>query len=510
MINNMKMRLQFYIFVFLLCILPCCSLANVQKDSLLDQINNSKNDTVKINALNALAWSLKNSDPDTSILLSKKALEFSEKINWLLGIGKSRHSLGACHWLKGDLSNSLQQYYKALEVWEKIERSAASGVLPTESDMILDLKSKTLNNIGVVYYNQANYPKSLEFYLKALKIAEMRGDKNGIGVRLGNIGSIYRGQGDYQKALDNYFRALKIMNELGNKQIIANNLGNIGGVYYSQGDHSKALDYYSQTLSKATELDDQQLISNTLGNIGAVYMSKKEYPRALDNYLKALQLSEELGDKVNIANWLTYIGALYTLSPSLPSPKGESKKGLALSEYYLKKALNIAENTGDREGIKEADRYLFELYKKKGDFTRAVQYYKRYITTKDSISNSENTRKQTQSEMQFDFDKQQTADSIKNVEIIKQEELKHDQEITQQRIYTYGGGIGFLLMLVVAGVSFRAYKQKQKATEIILYQKHLVEEKQKEILDSIHYANRIQRSLLPSEKYFEKCLRINR
>ena len=66
--------------------------------------------------------------------------------------------------------------------------------------------------------------------------------------------------------------------------------------------------------------------------------------------------------------------------------------------------------------------------------------------------------------------------------------------------------IGFTLMLVVAGVSFRAYRNTQKANEIISGQKDLVEEKQKEILDSIHYAKRIQKSLLPTGKYIYKNL----
>jgi hypothetical protein len=40
-----------------------------------------------------------------------------------------------------------------------------------------------------------------------------------------------------------------------------------------------------------------------------------------------------------------------------------------------------------------------------------------------------------------------------------------------------------------------------------LKQKQEVEEKQKEILDSIHYAKRIQTALLTSEYYIEKNLK---
>jgi len=66
--------------------------------------------------------------------------------------------------------------------------------------------------------------------------------------------------------------------------------------------------------------------------------------------------------------------------------------------------------------------------------------------------------------------------------------------------------VGFGLVLVLALFILRGYKQKQKANEIIATQKHLVDEKQKEILDSIHYAKRIQTALLPSEMYIEKSL----
>jgi hypothetical protein len=48
-------------------------------------------------------------------------------------------------------------------------------------------------------------------------------------------------------------------------------------------------------------------------------------------------------------------------------------------------------------------------------------------------------------------------------------------------------------------------KLKETLTEIET-QKQRVEEKQKEIIDSIQYAKRIQQSLLPTEKYIERTI----
>ena len=65
------------------------------------------------------------------------------------------------------------------------------------------------------------------------------------------------------------------------------------------------------------------------------------------------------------------------------------------------------------------------------------------------------------------------------------------------------------------------YRQKRRTTlqleeknRIILSQSHevkkqkdLLEEKQKEVLDSIHYAKRIQQALLPSQRYLERVFK---
>ena len=84
------------------------------------------------------------------------------------------------------------------------------------------------------------------------------------------------------------------------------------------------------------------------------------------------------------------------------------------------------------------------------------------------------------------------------------------QEKTQ-RYALYGG------LLLVIGFSvfvFNRFKVTQKQKKVIEDQKVLVDkayeslhEKNKEVMDSIHYAKRIQRALITSESYIEKQLK---
>ena len=457
------MNKRYLIFVYYLTLINC-SLAQYSRpqgslslsdkiDSLLSVLKSVKEDTNKENLLSELSWYLCNRNPDTSIVLSSEELILSEKIKYQRGIGKANHNLGWFYYLKGNYPLALSYDLRALKI----------------RDVLKDKKgtASTLNNIGVVYYNQGNRSKALEYYLMALKISEELQQKNLTASLLCNIGIIYDNESD------------DLLLTRAEKDSLLN----------------RSLRYYVKAMSTYKEVGDLNGMSLTLDNIGIIYSKQMDYSKALDHFNDAIKIAEEIGDKNALARHLGNIGSLYN-----------NMKNYKQAEVFFLRSLTFSRDVQDLDGQMGINKSLSSLYFETGKYQLAFEYYKKYIVARDSISNEENIKKQTQTEMQYEFDKKQTADSITNVEKINQEELKHEQEIQQQKIYTSGGILGFLLMIIVAGVSFRAYKTKQKANEIISLQKQLVEMKQREILDSIQYAKRIQQSLLPTEKYVHRCL----
>ncbi len=85
---------------------------------------------------------------------------------------------------------------------------------------------------------------------------------------------------------------------------------------------------------------------------------------------------------------------------------------------------------------------------------------------------------------------------------LAQKETQIKQEKTQR--YTLYGGLA--LLFVFGGFMFNRFKITQKQNKIISEQKDIVEEKQKEILDSIEYALRIQTAILPPQKIVKQYL----
>lgn len=359
-------------------------------------------------------------------------------------------------------------------------------------------EAQALTNTGVLYWYQADYPEALEHYFKALRIVEASGNKNMTARSLANIGLVFSSQGDRQKALDYYERALKIKEEIGDKKAATIIRGNIAELYKTGGDPKLALESYLTALENSEEMKEQGLTGLYLASIASIYEARTEYAAALSYYLKALSIAETIKDKVLVAGVSNSIGGIYT-----------KQKNYAEAERYLSSALKISSETGDLDTKKNAHRELSDLYEQQSKWQLAFENYKKFTAARDSIFNEEKTKKTVRSEMNFYFDKKQTAEKVAQAkkDAIAEEELKRQR---MQRNYFI---VGFLLMLTLALFIFRGYRQKQKANEIIAAQKmeveeqkDLIEEKSKEITDSIMYAKRLQDAILPPQSYIDTFL----
>lgn len=500
------MRLFKVIFIAFFYI-PAYLAQNQISDSLHKLLSTTKQDSSKYNIFFAIGVSYKNVNWDSARAYFNKAAAKAKVMKDELKLAETIRQIGWSYYQNAEFSVALKEFNEVISLIEPYMKAG---------NLIHQQKSKkiytaVLNNIGAVYEDMANYPQALDSYFKSLKVAEEINDRNKTASVLGNIGSLYKNQNNYVRALDYFFKSLKLAELLNDEKLQANALGNIGTVYKAQAEefsnisektvyYNKALDFYYQALGMAEKSGNRTNHATNLGNIGNVFSGQAEIQenkmqrlaylnKSIDYHLKAYKITEELGSKSGSARHMGNIGTVY-------SKLGKFNE----AQKFLEKALFINKSIGALNLIKENQKALFQLFDTTGKHQLALHYYQDYIASRDSINNKENEKKQYTLEMTNKFEKQQAADSVRNAERMVQEQIKHEQEIKLQRNFTYGGIVGFILMMIIAFTSFRAFKQKQKSNFIITRQKHIVEEKQKEILDSIHYAQRIQQAILPNEK----------
>lgn len=483
-----KIRIFFFLFLFVLLSNTVSFAQKSNKDSLLQLIRIDKADTNKVIHSYKLCWEyIRKGMFDSAMHYGNSALELGQQLNFKKGIVGAYGNMGNAYYEQGDYPTALDYYFKTLKVAEELG----------DKKIIV----RWLGNIGVVLSRQGNYPQALDYYFKALRISESLNDKKGIASACNNIGIIYKYKNNYVKALNYFSTALKISEQLDDKMGIANNLGNIGIIYDNQKQYNRALEHFFKSLAFAEELGAKRIIASNYDNIGSVYTTQKKYDAALEYYFKALKIDEELGNKNGIAIKLGNIGSLYTSTKKYP-----------LAEDYLKRSLAIAEEIGNLEDVKVANDYLSELYLLLGKYQKSMEHYKRAVVAKDSIFNEQKNTEIIQKEMAYELAKKEMATKASNDRLI----LEQETEKKKQQVILWSVLAGLLLVLVFTGFVFRSLKitekqkklieiQKEKVehqNEEIIKQKELVEDKNKEITnqrdtlsENLKYTQKLQQTL---------------
>ncbi len=395
--------------------------------------------------------------------------------------------LSISNWQTGGYKPALELAEKAKKLGEELKFERGISI--------------ALDNLGTTNWYLGNYPEALKHHLASLRIKEKLYDRNGIAVCYNNIAIVYLYQENFPEALKQYQAALKIFEErcgegTGNKDKkclkgIAATLNNIGNTYYYEGKPAVAVNYYLRSLRIREEIGDKQDIAASYNNLAIFYEENGNYEEAVRNYNLALKLMEEMGDKDAIAGFYINMGSFFTRI-----------KKYRDADMYLNKALGMAKDIGSLIEMKECYSDLAILDSARGNYKGALNWYKLFITTRDSLVNEEKTKKTVRLEMTHEFEKKENEARLEQE---KKDALAAAEKRKQRIILGAISGFG-LLVLGFAIFAYRSFVQKKKANVEITRQKHLIEEKQKEVLDSIYYARRIQTALMPREKYISRIL----
>ena len=345
------------------------------------------------------------------------------------------------------------------------------------------LKSEFL--LGQQFYLKGNYSRSLNFYYNALKKATDLDQTKLQSAIHNSIGNIYILQGDYKTALENYSLVLKYAEKSNDTAGIASITSNIGLTYSYANNSEKALKYLLRSLELYKATKNEKGLATTMDFIGFTFFTIGNYTEALKYLSLSLKKNEKTGDKLRILDNLRNLGWVYIRT-------GKFKQ----AEASLKKALNYSEELAHLQGIEGINEALCKLYDTTGNAKLAFIHYKKYITAHDSVNSAEGRRNQLRAEMNYEYEKKEA--------VIKEQQEKEraiaEEKNRFQKIVITSVITGLFLVLIFAVFIFRSLR-------ITRHQKVIIEEKQKEILDSIHYAKRIQTSLLPTEKYIDKFLK---
>lgn len=374
-------------------------------------------------------------DQALAIELAIQARDHATKTNYKSGLAYSYKNIGIINYYQGDYFKSLENYNHALKIFLAIEDNV--GI------------SNMYSNIGAIYYNQADYVKALENHLSSLKYAELANDKLRILTALNNIGGVYFIKpATYDKALEYYFRALPLCEELGN----TNNLGaisvNIGNIYFNKKMDNEALSYFNKSLKAYGNSDGSQ---NAYIALGKLFLREGNYDNALNSLKRALAISDNLNDDITKLQSLIVFGNLYVKKADYPTALAYYNEGAKIA--------STMPPTDDKKDLYEA---MADTYNKTSNYHDAFKYLTLLSGIKDSIYNIAADKKLAN--LQFDFDLQKKEGEIS---LLTKDKALNELQIKKQTFARNAFAGGLVLVLLIAILIFRNFREKVKSNKIL-------------------------------------------
>ncbi len=375
--------------------------------------------------------------------------------------------------------------------WEMSYTSLNDGLKYAEASMKLALNLKddrglsyAYHDLGSIYIDMGDFNKAGEFLLKELELIESKRVNTSPGGCYIELGILYMNQNIYAKALHFDSLALSIYQKDRDEKAMAVCYINQGSVYQKMNDYQKAIEVNEKSLVLNLRTKRPESIATAYLNLGDLNMHLNKYDEALRNIVSGTEILRQ--------NKLTY---------SMPAAYA------SLGDYYMgtkqyKTAIlywDSAQTLLDQNGMKEKQMEIFEnlseAYEALGDFKNAYANHKMFASLQDSLFNDTKSKEFTRNELKYEFGKKEQAE--------KSEQEKKDAVV---RLIFIGLGLGVLALGVFLFFIYRANLQKKRINNQLEEVNALIQEKNKNITDSINYAKRIQRAILPSERTIRELL----
>ena len=529
--------LVFNFYLFSTCIL--FSQLPFTLDSLKRVIDKMPADTAKANKL--ISFAGKTCAIDTSVAGKAARQAFQ-----IASIKNDKQLIGNCYNFFGRLSFQTQKFEQAKANFRRAiyffnEVNYEKGI------------ASALNNLGVISNEQSNYDSAVFFFDRSLAIQNKLKNQQGVANCYTNIGNSLNLKGDYPGSIKKLLAAKTIYEKLNFWEGLSRVYYNLAYVHYNlkqlkqaeenifkameiyetktynksglsysylflaklfseevaTKNNDKAKNYYQKVITLSSEIGDQLGVISSLQGIGKIYFEEGKTDSLLSTASRALDLSKKIDHKFFMASSLSQLAEAYFLLKNYP-----------LSIEYYKEAIQLSYAISDKtDGLRSITGLSNALYAS-GNYKEAFTYLNKALQLKDSIFDEANLR--TASELEVKYENQKKMLEIENLnkdKKIKQHELlAKERDLSQKNIFLWWMLFFFLVVALFASYTYRNFKLMKKANliinsqkeevemqkDLIANQKRMVEDKQKEIIDSINYAKRIQHAVLTGEEVWNR------
>ncbi len=274
-----------------------------------------------------------------------------------------------------DLHNNIGFEYWIIDPNESIKHGNLALSLSLKTDH-LPGKANANRIIGVAHWAAGNYEPALNHLYSSQNDFQKLSDSLGIANCILNIGMVYADQNDQESALRNYEIANEYFEKLGDESRMATTYTKMADIYIHQNDFDKALEILKKSYKIHKKADFTYGKAESLNRLGLLYRAMGKYEEGIIHLKIAAQFSESINDLDGLAKSYENIASIYILL-------NQHLEALP----FVQKAEETALASGSIKWLPNIYFDLKEIEVARGNYRKAIDYYDKYVSFKDSIFN---------------------------------------------------------------------------------------------------------------------------
>jgi serine phosphatase RsbU (regulator of sigma subunit) len=311
------------------------------------------------------------------------------------------------------------------------------------------------------------------------------------------LGFLYREKDNIPKSIECFLKALKINENLGNTNAVKIISSNLGILYAEADNYEQALVFLRKSLALNEKSGKRPDVLSDMVNIAQVLQNLKKYKESTETAEKAAGLAQEVADKVSLKNCYLIMSENFEKLENQPKAK-----------EYFELAASI-KNQLQREELQK-----YESRTNQAEAEVSVKNLE--ILSKESKIREISREQQLTLEL---LKKQKELNELKDKEFQAKENLQKAYHRNTRLIIESLIIILILITFSMLFIS-RQFREKKKAYNLleeinlqVIKQKEQIEKQhalvisqKKKITDSIYYAQRIQSAVLPPSSILEHSI----
>jgi serine phosphatase RsbU (regulator of sigma subunit) len=380
--------------------------------------------------------------------------------------------------------------------WELGFEDLSEGLAITEEAYRLAVKYKdlpmqaqTLDAIGTFYHDMGDAERAVDYHNKSISLYKsFPKEVEGLGNAYLNIARVFNSTGDYKKTQEYNFMALRLFKSASYYRGLPKLYNNIGLAFSLMGDYDSAIYYNNKSLWLNSVAKDSVNIGRLYAQMGYLYHKKNQENKANDFLAKGIGILERNKNSFQLIS-------AYAAEGDVRRELGQIDEAIEAYRKSLQYALELRIGPDLKENYYE----LYKLYEKKEDVEQAFYYYKKYVQYKDDVMSEQNLNQIRLAEAAFENKTKQ-----KEIERLQLETRNKELETDKQK-WLRNAFVIMLLLAIASVVILTKQNQERRKNNAILEEKNSrISEQNKDITDSINYAQKIQQAILPSEMAMNK------